>query len=445
MPKTAATQRDVKKPTDATPPAVSLSNPYQQFQTTLGLVLDHIGANDEVRRIFAEPQHVHKATLKVNGEELQAYRVQFSNARGPYKGGIRYHPNANLEEVKALAALMAVKTAVVNIPFGGSKGGVQFDPKHYDERQLEEVSRSYVRAFKDILGPYQDCPAPDVNTNAMIMGWMRDEYEKQTGGYWPGVVTGKPLEYGGIVGRDTATARGGFFLLEEILERSAVDPTEMRVAVQGFGNAGANMAKFLHERGYIVVAVSDSHGGIYSPDGLDPLRLIKYKKKTGRVHGEYCEGSVCDLDRLKIFNAKIITNEDLIACDCDVLIPAALDGMINAENADRIQAKFIVELANNPTTPEADAVLHERGVRILPDVLANAGGVTVSYFEWTQGRSGEQWTAEKVDRELKRVMLEAYREVRREARRENMSYRHAAFSVGVKRMIATMRARGWIR
>jgi glutamate dehydrogenase (NADP+) len=195
---------------------------------------------EEVREIFAQPQHIHRATLHVNGEELPAYRVQYSNARGPYKGGIRYHPDADLDEVKALAALMAIKTAVVNIPFGGAKGGVQFDPKKYSERQLEDVSRAYIRSFKDFLGPYVDCPAPDVNTNAVVMGWMRDEYEKITaGGYWPGIVTGKPLSYGGIVGRDTATARGGFFLLEEILERGAEDPTEMRVAIQGFGNAGS--------------------------------------------------------------------------------------------------------------------------------------------------------------------------------------------------------------
>lgn len=440
MPKTTPAKQVKSAKAQVTKPT-----PYQQFQTTLSSVFDHLGVSGEARAIFDQPQHIHQATLTVVREEFPAFRVQFNNARGPYKGGIRYHPLADLDEVKALAALMAIKTAVVNVPFGGAKGGVQFDPKVHSERELEQISRAYVRSFKDVLGPYLDCPAPDVNTNAVVMGWMRDEYERLTGGYWPGVVTGKPLEYGGIVGRDTATARGGFFLLEEILERSAIDPTEMRVAIQGFGNAGAAMARFLHERGYLVVAVSDSHGGIYSPDGVDPVRLIKYKRKTGKVHGEYCQGSVCDLDRLKIFNAKIITNDELLACDCDVLIPAALDNAITAENADRVQAKFIVELANNPTTPEADAKLHARGVRVLPDVLANAGGVTVSYFEWTQGRSGEQWTAERVDRELKRVMLEAYREVRREARRENLSYRHAAFSVGVKRMIATMRARGWIQ
>ena len=443
MPKTAVPSR-VRSKVAAPKKAAARDTPYTRFQTTLNEVLAALKAPAEVRQIFAKPQHVHQAMLKVNGKVLPAYRVQFNDSRGPYKGGIRYHPSADLEETKALAALMAIKTAVVNIPFGGAKGGVQFDPKEFSESQLEEVSRAYIRAFKDVLGPYADCPAPDVNTNPVIMGWMRDEYERLTHGYWPGIVTGKPLVYGGIVGRDTATARGGFFLLEEILERGAIDPTEMKVAIQGFGNAGAAMAKFLHERGYIIVAVSDSHGGIYSPDGLDPLRIIKYKKKTGRVHGEYCQGSVCDIDRLRIDNARIITNEELLTCDCDILIPAALDNVITEKNAAKIKAKFIVELANGPTSPEADAMLHKRGVRILPDVLANAGGVTVSYFEWTQGRSGEQWTAARVDNDLKRVMLDAYKEVRREARREGMSYRHAAFSVGIKRMIATMQVRGWI-
>ena len=443
MSKTAVPSRSQSK-VAAAKKTPKRDTPYTRFQATLNAVLSHLKAPVEVYKIFSEPQYIHRATLKVKGKELPAYRVQFNDARGPYKGGIRYHPLADLEETKALAALMAIKTAVVNIPFGGAKGGVQFDPKEYSEAELEEVSRAYIRAFKDVLGPYADCPAPDVNTNPVVMGWMRDEFEKLTKGYWPGVVTGKPMVYGGILGRDTATARGGFFLLEEILERGAIDPTEMKVAIQGFGNAGAAMAKFLHERGYSIVAVSDSHGGIYSPDGLDPLRIIKYKKKTGSVQGEYCKGSVCDIDRLRMDNAKIITNEELLTCDCNILIPAALDNVITAENAAKIKAKFIVELANGPTSPEADTMLHARGVRILPDVLANAGGVTVSYFEWTQGRSGEQWTAERVDSDLKRVMLEAYKEVRREARREGMSYRHAAFSVGVKRMLETMKARGWI-
>jgi glutamate dehydrogenase (NADP+) len=429
-------------------PKSTVVTPYSRFLTNLKAVLDHLDAPPDVRALFKEPQHVHERRIAVemddgSTKEFPAFRVQFNNARGPYKGGIRYHPAADLEEIKALSALMAIKTAVVDIPFGGAKGGIQCSPKNLSRRELERVTRAYVQTMKDVIGPYIDCPAPDVNTNAMIMGWIRDEYEKITGQFAPGVVTGKPIEFGGSLGRDTATARGGFFILEEVLERLAMDPTEQRVAIQGFGNAGAAMAQFLHDRGYTIVAISDSKGGIYSEEGIDPVRINKYKQKTGHVRGYYCEGSVCDLERLKIDNAKLISNEELLICDCDILIPAALDNVITAENAKNIRAEIVLELANGPTTPEADQILEERSVRVIPDVLANAGGVTVSYFEWTQGRSGEQWTEGHVDDELKRIILDAYRDVRREARREGVSYRMAAYLIGMKRMIKTMRARGW--
>ena len=424
------------------------ATPYTRFLNILNSVLDHMEAPKDVRNIFEEPQHIHKKYVSLERDdgsvvEYPAFRVQFNNARGPYKGGIRFHPEADLEEVKALAALMAIKTAVVEIPFGGAKGGVQCNPKEMSKAELERLSREYVKAMGGALGPYVDCPAPDVNTNSMIMGWMRDEYENITGKFAPGVVTGKPVAYGGSIGRDTATARGGFFILEEVLERMALDPKEQRVAIQGFGNAGAEMAQFLHDRGYTIVALSDSRGGIYSDEGIDPVRMQKYKKKTGQVSGLYCQGSVCDVERLKMDDVKLISNEEIITCDCDILIPAALDNVITAQNARDVKAGIILELANGPTTPEADIILEEKNVRIIPDVLANAGGVTVSYFEWTQGRSGGQWTAERVDDELKRVILDAYKNVRREARREGLSYRKAAFLVGVKRMLKTMQARGW--
>jgi glutamate dehydrogenase (NADP+) len=258
------------------------------------------------------------------------------------------------------------------------------------------------------------------------------------------MITGKPVSFGGSLGRDTATARGGFFILQELVDREALHPSELRVAVQGFGNAGAHMAILLHNAGYTVVAVSDSQGGIYSEEGIDPVRIQKYKQKTGSVRGEYCEGSVCDIERMKLDNVKTVTNEELLELPCDILIPAALDNVINESNAGNVQAKYILELANGPVTPEADAVLEKNNVMLIPDVLANAGGVTVSYFEWSQGRSGEQWTADKVDNELRRVILEAYKGVRREARREGMSLRKAAFSVGIKRMLDAMKVRGWI-
>ncbi|MDA1208657.1 MAG: Glu/Leu/Phe/Val dehydrogenase [bacterium] len=425
------------------------STPYTRFKDTMHIVVKKLQLTDAEKALFEEPQFIHKKSLKIKKEdgstiELPAFRVQFNNARGPFKGGIRFHPLADEDEVKALAALMAIKTAVVNIPFGGGKGGVQCNPKELTKAEVQKVARAYIRAFQDHIGPDIDCPAPDVNTTPAIMAWMRDEYEKQTKSYSPAVITGKPLAFGGSLGRDTATARGGFFILQEMMDREALDPEELTVAIQGFGNAGAHMAHYLHNAGYTVVAVSDSQGGVYSPEGIDPVRIQKYKGKTGSVAGEYCEGSVCDIGRMKMDNVQHITNEEILELPCDILIPAALDNVITADNAKNIKAKYILELANGPTTPEADAIFETMNVRVIPDVLANAGGVTVSYFEWTQGRSGEQWTKEQVDSELKRVILEGYKAVRREARREKVSYRHAAFSVGIKRMLEAMKVRGWL-
>lgn len=425
------------------------ATPYTRFQTTLTSVLEHMQLEEGARKLFQEPLHIHKDDIAItrddgSQETLPAFRVQFNNARGPFKGGIRFHQDADEQEVKALAALMAIKTAVVNIPFGGAKGGVQVNPKELTPNELKQVARGYVNVFKEHLGPDIDCPAPDVNTNPDVMAWMRDEYEKQTRTFSPAMITGKPLSFGGSLGRDTATARGGFFILQEMVDRLALDPGELRVAIQGFGNAGAHMARFLHNAGYVVVAVSDSQGGIYSPDGIDPVRIAKYKEKTGSVTGEYCKGSVCDIERMNLDNVQRVTNEELLELDCDVLIPAALDNVITEDNADNIKASFVLELANGPTTPEADAILEGKDIRVIPDVLANAGGVTVSYFEWSQGRSGEQWTAEVVDERLKRIILDGYKAVRREARRQNLSYRQAAFAVGIKRMMDAMSVRGWI-
>ena len=428
---------------------MNVVSPYERFCAVLEGAMARLKLSTMEREMLREPQHEYAAELSLQRDDgsaatFPAYRVQFNNARGPYKGGIRYHPAADSDEVKALAALMAIKTAVVAIPFGGSKGGVQCDPKTLSRKALQELSRAYVRAFAPYLGEDIDCPAPDVNTTPEIMAWMRDEYEKLTKTYAPAMITGKPLAYGGSCGRDTATARGGFFILQELVDRDALNPKELRVAIQGFGNAGATMAIFLHQAGYTVVAVSDSQGGIYCPEGLDPIRLQKYKKKTGSVTGEYCKGSVCDIEKMKLDHVRRVTNAELLELPCDVLIPAALDNVITVENAERIAARYILELANGPVSPEADAILEERGVTVVPDVLANAGGVTVSYFEWSQGRSGEQWTDEQVDRELRRIMLDAYKAVRRTARREKISYRDAAFLVGVQRIVTTMRARGWV-
>jgi glutamate dehydrogenase/leucine dehydrogenase len=423
--------------------------PYERFRKNLEEAMEFLQLTPAERTLLEEPQHGHKADISITKDDgstltVPAFRVQYNNARGPYKGGIRYHPKADENEVKALAALMAIKTAVVDIPFGGAKGGVQCNPKELSRREVQEVSRAYVRSFLKHLGPDIDCPAPDVNTNPDIMAWMRDEYEKQTRTYAPAMITGKPLSLGGSRGRDTATARGGFFILEELIAGEGLEPKDLKVVIQGFGNAGAAMANFLHNAGYTIVALSDSQGGIYSDVGLDPVRIGKYKKKTGSVTGEYCEGSVCDVEKMKLDGVRHVTNEELLELPCDILIPAALDNVITAANADKIRARYILELANGPTTPEADVILHKKGIRVIPDVLANAGGVTVSYFEWSQGRSGEQWTDEKVDVELKRVILEAYKGVRREVHRHKLNYRSAAFVVGVRRIVEAMRARGWV-
>lgn len=423
--------------------------PYDRFKITLSKTLDLMGATQAERKLFDEPQHIHKSDIEIMKDDgttasFHAFRVQFNNARGPYKGGIRFHPEADEAEVKALAALMAIKTAVVNVPFGGGKGGVQCNPKEMTAAEIQQIARGFVGAFVDNLGDEIDSPAPDVNTNSTVMAWMRDEYEKRTNTFSPAMITGKPLAYGGSEGRETATARGAFFIIKDLMEREAIDMSELRVAIQGFGNAGSHLAHYLHNEGANIVAVSDSQGGVHSADGLDPVRIQKYKKKTGAVAGEYCKGSVCDIERMKMDNVEQITNEELLEVDCDVLIPAALDNVITASNAANIKAKYVIELANGPTTPEADEILENRGITVVPDVLANAGGVTASYFEWSQGRSGEQWTAEVVDERLKRQMLDAFTAVRREARRSETGFRIAAFTVGVGRMLEVMRARGWV-
>lgn len=428
---------------------MSTATPYTRFRTTLDATIERLGLRKEEIAFLSQPQYIHKKELTIkkddgSSESFLAFRVQFNNARGPFKGGIRFHPEADEEEVKALAALMAIKTALSDIPFGGAKGGVQCDPKSFSRRELQAISRAYVSAFLEELGPYRDCAAPDVNTNPDIMAWMRDEYERRKGVYAPSFITGKPLSYGGIPGRDTATARGGFYVLQELVNHDALNPSELRVVIQGFGNAGAHMAQFLHREGYNVVAVSDSQGGIYSPDGIDPFRIQKYKKQTGSVTGEYCKGSVCDIEKMKLDHVERVSNEELLELPCDVLIPAALDNVITAENARHIQAKYILELANGPVSPEADAILDAKGAVVIPDVLANAGGVVVSYFEWAQGRSGRQWIPQQVKDHLRRIMLEAFTAVRHEARRSNISYRRAAFTVGVERILETMRARGWV-
>lgn len=334
------------------------------------------------------------------------YRVHHNDLRGPTKGGIRFHPNVSLDEVKSLAFWMTIKCAVVGIPFGGGKGGVIVDPKELSRMELERLSRSYIQQVASFIGPETDIPAPDVYTNAMIMGWMMDEYSKIVRRISPAVITGKPIALGGSQGREDATSRGGYHCIKELEKKQGWDPKSKTVAVQGFGNAGQFIAEMLYRDGYKVVAISDSKGGIYRPEGFDVPSIIKVKNDSKKLQAVYCEGSVCQL-----VDATIITNEQLLELNVDILIPAALENQITRENAGNVKASIVVELANGPTTFDADEILFKNGTLVIPDILANAGGVTVSYFEWVQNKSGYYWTLADVHQRLQEIMLREFNKV----------------------------------
>ncbi|STX51044.1 leucine dehydrogenase [Legionella busanensis] len=337
---------------------------------------------------------------------FKGYRVHHNDIRGPTKGGIRFHPNVSLAEVKTLAFWMTIKCAVVGIPFGGAKGGVIVQPKQLSRLELERLSRSYITSIADFIGPNLDIPAPDVYTNAMIMGWMMDEYSKIVRQVTPAVITGKPLPLGGSQGREEATGRGAYFCIKELEKINKWRPKKMRVAIQGFGNAGQSIAHLLYQDGYNIVAVSDSKGGIYRQQGFDIPSIIHAKNNFKQLQAVYCDDSVCQMVK-----ADNITNEELLELDIDILIPAALENQITRENAEKIKAPIIVEVANGPTTAEADLILKAKNCLIVPDILANAGGVTVSYFEWVQNRSGYYWSQEKVYKHLHDIMAKEFTHV----------------------------------
>ncbi|HUR36940.1 MAG TPA: Glu/Leu/Phe/Val dehydrogenase dimerization domain-containing protein [Terriglobales bacterium] len=369
------------------------------------------------------PIRLDSGALKV----FVGYRVQHNGARGPAKGGIRFHPNVDLDEVRALAAAMTWKTAVVNIPFGGAKGGITVDPKELSIKELERLTRKYISRIHLLLGPYRDVPAPDVNTNAQTMAWIFDQYSSAHG-YTPACVTGKPVEMGGSLGREQATGRGVSLMVRDAAKDLGMKLAGLRVAVQGFGNVGANAAVLIQELGAKIVAVSDMKGGILNPKGIDVLKLQAHVKKTGSVVGfAGCES---------------ITNEELLTCDCDVLVPAALECVIHAGNAGKVKAKLIVEGANLPTTPSADAILEERKVTVVPDILANAGGVTCSYFEWAQNLQQVFWEEEHVNQELEKTMTRAYKAVAERAKAEKLSLRTAAYCLAIERVARSEKLRG---
>jgi len=386
-----------------------------------------LGLSEQDRMRFETPDRVLKAELTIaldagGTANFPAYRVQFNNARGPYKGGIRFHPEADEDEVSALAAMMAIKCAVVDIPFGGAKGGVSVDPKKLSQNELHELARAYVRAFAEHLGPDMDVPAPDVYTNPEIMAVMLHEYEKIAGKPSPAFITGKPIENGGSLGRDTATADGAIIVLNSLLSDQHLGAEGMRVAVQGAGNAGAQAAHLVQDMGMSVVALADSHGTLRNIRGLDVEAILAKKHEGIAVTDSGVEG-----DALGAI--------DVITSDCDVLIPAALEEQITAENAERVKAQIVLEIANGPVTPEADESLTERRVAVVPDVLANAGGVTVSYFEWLQNKSGESWSAHEVHERLTQIMQDAYRDVADFSINRNVTLREAAYALALSRIL----------
>lgn len=385
-------------------------------------ILERLSIPDKVIEV-AVPFFLDNGRLRT----VRGYRVQYNNARGPYKGGIRFHPQVNLSEVEALAAWMTWKCAVVDIPFGGGKGGVETDPNSLSEGELERVSRSYIRAIAPFIGPKVDIPAPDVNTDAKIMAWMVDEYEKIVGHQAPAVITGKPVEKGGSRGREPATGLGGFYILYELSKRFGKLPTEVTVAIQGFGNVGYFFAKFVSQAGYKVVAISDSKGGIYSANGLDIDKVMEVKKREGSVIAYKASG------------VKMITNEELLALEVDVLVPAALENAITQENAMDVKARYIIEMANGPVTPDADLILQRKGIEVVPDILANSGGVTVSYFEWVQNLSGRYWSEKRVFSKLEKKMLKALADVEGIRKEKKVSYREAAYLLAVDRVVKAMR------
>jgi len=406
---------------------------FEAAQIQLEKAVSKMNLDSNILVQIKKPERVLMVSIPVkmdNGavKVFTGFRSQYNTARGPAKGGVRYHPDVSLDEVKALSAWMTWKCAVVGIPYGGAKGGVICNPKEMSDGELERLSRRYIYEISSIIGPKKDIPAPDVYTTPKIMGWYVDTYNKLTGEASFSTITGKPLELWGSEGRGEATARGLSYTVEVAAEKLKINPLGATVVIQGYGNAGSISAKLLRKQGYKIIAVSDSKGGAYNPQGIDPSEILDYKIKTSTVKG--------------FPKAKFISNKDLLEIECDVLVPAALEGVITEKNANNIKAKIIAEAANGPTTPEADEILYQRGVFIIPDILANAGGVTVSYFEWIQGLYGYFWNEERVNRRLKKLMVKAFNEVLKLAQKEKIDNRTAAYIYAISKVAEAMKVRG---
>ena len=417
------------------PKSDSSANPFETAQKQIDIVADLIGLNGGIREVLKHPKRELTVNFPVrmdSGEYrmFTGHRVQYNMVRGPTKGGIRYHPQVTLDEVRALAAWMTWKCAVVNIPYGGAKGGVVCDPKSMSKAELERLTRRYASEIAPIIGPEMDIPAPDVYTDSQTMAWIMDTYSMQRGYSVPGVVTGKPISLGGSEGRGEATGRGCAYVTREAAKDVGVRVKGGTVAVQGFGNAGSVAANLLHdEQGALIVAASDSRGGVFKADGLNPHALEEHKRKTGSVVG--------------FPGTKAISNEELLESKVDILIPAALENQITGRNADKVQAKIVAEAANGPTLPEADTVLFEKKITVLPDILANAGGVTVSYFEWAQDIQGYFWPLSEVRSRLEHVMVRSYGDVHKVAQERKIHNRTAAYVLAIQRVVEATKLRGF--
>lgn len=419
---------------------------FKNALNQLATAAEAMNLDPAVWEVLKKPQRLIEISLplkKDNGqvENFSAYRVQYNNARGPYKGGIRYHPQASLDEVKALAFWMTIKCAVVNLPYGGAKGGIKVDPKKLSEHELEHLTRSYVRAMRWAIGPKQDIPSPDVNTNAKIMGWIADEFGVLVGAYKPAVVTGKPLSIGGSQGREMATGFGGCQVLLEVLKKLKKDPKKIRLTLQGMGNVGYWFAYYARQAGMKIVAMADSQGAIFDKRGLgmDPEHVMESKKAKGLLAGCYCSGSVCDCEHYQG-----LSNKKMLEVPCDVLVPAAMENQITKANAGRIKAKIILEMANGPTTPEADVKLQKRGVLVIPDVLANAGGATASYLEWAQNLHGYSWSKAEVLGRVQELLRQSLEEVWQISQVQKVPLRTAAYILALQRITEAIKSRGWV-
>ncbi|MBT4123810.1 MAG: Glu/Leu/Phe/Val dehydrogenase [Candidatus Pacebacteria bacterium] len=436
-----------------------MSNPHKNSVAQLEQVAQLLKSDysdkellfDKAIEKLKTPDVVYETELEVtmddgSSKKFKAFRSQHNNARGPYKGGIRYHQDVSKEEVKALSTWMTWKCAVTGIPYGGGKGGIIVDPKKLSEKELENLSRSYADFLSDKIGPWVDVPAPDVNTTGQIMAWMVDQYQKNLSKKGLiqenplGTFTGKPLALGGSEGREEATGLGGVMVLERLIEKMGFDyKKNVSIAIQGFGNVGYWFAKHAAERGYNVVAVSDSKGGVYVPEGLNPDKTMECKRANGSVVKCLCNEKLCDMK-----NGKVITNEEVLELDVDILVPAALENVIHKDNASKVKAKAIIEMANGPITPEADKILSKNNIILVPDVLANAGGVTVSYFEWAQNLQGYYWTRQDVVEKLLPLMENAFSDMWEMKEDHKVDGRMATYMTAVKKVVDTMILRGSI-